>query len=360
MGLLSRIYEIKAVPTQSDTGSLLAVIDFSYHHYALGDLLTTEIDLAVMATELKLQHVDILVMVDPARPSTRYQSFITPANYITYLDNIMPVFSCVPMFRSLQLVRDVPTFNFLLVSNYQGCRQVWPDIETHLKMRHDYPLGHQRINTFYANHGYIPQLAAPRGCEGWARRFHQQELGGRPLAIINPRQSSLTSNPAAVYRDAPLNNWNTAIDEIAARYPEVLFTMVGGYQEWEHRLLHRRNVFIPRACGLGLPQELALMKTAHLFMGTSSGFGTFATFTDIPYVILNVESSFAQHAGIKPHDRHYPFGRANQTLTWEPESTEQLIALFETLYASRKTCDALSTGTPAARVAIDTSDEGQV
>ena len=29
--------------------------------------------------------------------------------------------------------------------------------------------------------------------------------------------------------------------------------MVGGFQEWEHRLLRRRNVFIPRAWGFGSP-----------------------------------------------------------------------------------------------------------
>jgi len=349
MGFLSKLYETKEVPTQSDIGSLLGVIDFSYQHYALGDLFTTQIDLAVMATELKLGSVDILVMVNPERPSSRYQRFITPDNYIGYLDNIMPVFSCAPMVRSLQLVRDVPTFNFILVSNYQSRRPVWPDVETHLRMRHDYPLGHERINRFYANHGYIPRLAAPRGYDGWAHQFHQRELGGRPMAIINPRQSSLTNNPAAVYRDAPLNEWHIAIDEIGSRYPETLFIMVGGFQEWEHRLFHLSNVFIPRAWGLSLPHELALIKEAKLFMGTSSGFATYATFIDIPYAILNIETSFAKHAEIKPHDRHYPFGRVDQILTWEKESSEQLIALFETLYTKQKSYGALFGNNPSVR-----------
>jgi hypothetical protein len=160
------------------------------------------------------------------------------------------------------------------------------------------------------------------------------------MVIINPRQSSLTNNPAAVYRDARLNEWHTAIDEIAKRYPEVLFVMVGGFQEWEHRLAHRDNVFIPRAWGLSLPHELALIKEADLFMGTSSGFATFATFIDIPYAILNIEASFAKHAGIIPHDRHYPFGRADQVLTWEKESTEQLLELFEALYTNQASNDA--------------------
>ncbi len=58
--------------------------------------------------------------------------------------------------------------------------------------------------------------------------------------------------------------------------------MVGGFPEWEHGLLYRRNVFVPRAHGLQLAHELALMKIANLFMGTSSGFATFATFAALP------------------------------------------------------------------------------
>ena len=113
-----------------------------------------------------------------------------------------------------------------------------------------------------------------------------------------------------------------------------LFVMVGGFQEWEHRLLYRRNVFIPRAWGLRLAHELALLKIADVFIGTSSGFATFATFTDVAYAIVNVENSFARPAGVRLNDRHFPFAKANQVLTWRQETTEELLALFEEVYSS--------------------------
>src|SRR5262249_33960651 len=158
------------------------------------------------------------------------------------------------------------------------------------------------------------------------------ELGGRPLVIINPRQSSLTENPTVTYRDAPLSAWHAFIDLVGERRPEGLFVMVGGFQEWEHRLLCRRNVFIPRASGMGLGHELALLKIADLFMGTSSGFATFVTFTNVAYAILNVEHSFARYAEIQVGGRHYPFAKSNQVLTWRPETAEELLSLFEELY----------------------------
>jgi hypothetical protein len=329
--------------------ALLGVIDFSYQHYALGDLLTTQVELATMAIEHNLDHVDVLAMSNPRLPSAHFQQFITPDNYISYLDGIVPVFTCNPMLRSLQIIRDIATFNHAILSHRASGAPMWPDFRTHLKMRQDYPIGHLHLNAFYARHGYLPKLRAPRDHEAWARRFHQSELGGRPLAIINPRQSSLTSNPAATYRDAPLESWHSFIDVVARSQPKVLFVMVGGHQEWEHRLLHRANIFVPRAFGLSLAHELALMKIARLFMGSSSGFATFATFTDIAYAILGCEHRFAGPAGITPGDRHYPFARANQLLLWHRETTEELLALFEELYADLA-IDGVATGASAASV----------
>jgi hypothetical protein len=173
-------------------------------------------------------------------------------------------------------------------------------------------------------------------------------LGGRPLVVINPRQSTLTETPTVIYRDAPLPIWHTFIDAIGARRPELLFVMVGGFQEWEHRLMYRRNVFIPRAWGLRLAHELALLKTADLFMGTSSGFATFATLTDVPYAIVNVEHSFASYAEVRLHDRHYPFAKSNQVLTWRQETTEELLALFDEISSGMRTDHATTPGRVAA------------
>jgi hypothetical protein len=84
------------------------------------------------------------------------------------------------------------------------------------------------------------------------------------------------------------------------------------------------------------------MKIADSFMGTSSGFATFATFTAVPYAILNVQRDFAPYAGVKPDDRHYPFARADQILTWHRETAEELLALFEEILVKRSDRDGSS------------------
>jgi hypothetical protein len=345
----------QAEPAAMKGAALLGIFDFSYQHYALGDLLTNQVNLAIMAIEQGLHAIDIVVMVNPERPSARYQTFVTRTNYIVHLDNVMPVFACNPFLRSLQLVRDLETFNFMVARHHKHNRPMWPDLKTHLKMRQDFPIDHRRINAFHARNGHVPELAAPRGYESWARSFRERELKGRPLVVINPRQSSLTEVPTVTYRDAPLSAWHAFIDAIGEKRPDVLFVMVGGFQEWEHRLAYRRNVFIPRAWGLRLAHELALLKIADLFMGTSSGFATFVTFTDVAYGILNVEHSFARPAEIELNDRHYPFARANQVLTWHPETAEELLSLFDALYSGRRTGVATTADRPPASFAQRTS-----
>ncbi len=340
--------DVQANPVAAKPAAVLGIFDFSYQHYALGDLLTSQVELAIMAIEQNLEHVDVVAMVNPRLPAAAFQRHIVPDNYLTYFDNILPVFACNPMLRSLQLVRDIETLSLMLLSRRKSGDPMWPAPFTHIKMRQDYPIGYHRFNAFHARHGYLPQLCAPRHYQDWARGFHERELAARSLAVINPRQSSLTSNLAATYRDAPLESWHGFIDTVAVRRPDVLFVMVGGYREWEHSLLRRSNVFIPRAFGLSLAHELALMKIADLFMGTPSGFSAFATFTNIAYAILNMEHRFAEYGEISPGDRRYPFAHANQVLTWHRETTDELLSVFEELCTHLRPNRAAKSDNPSA------------
>src|SRR5262245_21307754 len=170
----------------ADTNTLLGIIDFSYQHYALGDLLTTQVELATVAIDRRLEYVDVAAFVNPGLPAAGFQAFVTPENYTTYFDNVTPIFTCNPMLRSLHLIRDQQAFDHLVLAHHRRGGAMWPTFDGHLKMRQAYPIGHLRVNDFHARHGHLPQLCAPRHYEPWARRFHAQELGGRPLVVINP------------------------------------------------------------------------------------------------------------------------------------------------------------------------------
>ena len=77
-----------------------------------------------------------------------------------------------------------------------------------------------------------------------------------------------------------------------------------------------------------------------------SGFATFATFTDIAYAIVNVEHRFAGPAEVRVNDRHFPFAKANQVLTWRRETGRSYVAVDE-VYGGVEATDAAEARMPA-------------
>ena len=332
MGSLATVRQFVAEVRNAGRGRFAGVIDYSYQHYALGDALTTQVCLACLAQEAGCAGIDIYLVADPERPAAPTQPFINGANYAVTLENLLPAFLCLPQTKSLQIVRDPYAAGMLWTTLVASRTSRWPALRTHLKRRMSYPLGHDIINAFYAREGHIPLLSAPRGYGEWARAFREQHWPGRFLVCINPRQSRLASVPTTTYRDSPLAEWHAFVDAVGASYPDVHFLMLGGFAEWDSALARKPNVSIPRTLGLTLAHELALLAEGDLFMGTSSGFATMATFTRVPYVITNIEHLFAHWAGVEVHAPRYPFGLAHQHLTWTAEDAATLMTYFDAVY----------------------------
>jgi hypothetical protein len=341
-----------------DRTRLAGVIDFSYQHYALGDALTSEVNLACLAIERRCTSIDLYLIVDPSRPSAPVQGFITEDNYLSYLDNVLPAFLATPMLRSMHVLRDRERAAMAIVSLAASRAPMWPPVWHQLRRRMTYPMSHELINAFHARHGYIPTLAAPRGYAAWARRFINQHYENRFLVVINPRQSRLTPVPATIHRDAPLSEWYDFLAGIKTRHPDVHFFMVGGFSEWEPTLRGMSNVSVPRTMGLTLAHELALLDACDLFLGTSSGFATMATFSHVPYVITGIEEMFAPYGGVAVGAMRYPFAREHQTLVWRQEDAGLLRHHFEQVYGARSRRRASEASSDAAQAPCGGADRG--
>lgn len=304
-----------------------AIIDFGYQHYALGDLLTKEVSFACEAEEAGLEHIDLVVAIDPARPSAPAQGFVTPENYHNHFINLAPALLCTPRMRSFRLLRDGGMTNaFIREAAKVSGAAMWPSYEDQITRNITYPLGHHSINAFYEKHGHIPKLAPPRGYAEWARKYRDRFLSDKFVVALNPRQSRLTPNPAVIYRDADLSEWYEFIKTAGEKYPNVQFLQLGGFDEWRRELGDFENVTILREQGLSLAHELAMLTISDLFIGTSSGFATMATFTNTPYLICDIEHFFAPFAGVEVGTPHYPFANEDQILLWGRETSDLLLA----------------------------------
>ena len=321
---------------KSDRSRFTCMVDFAYHHYALGDALTTQVIAACLAEESGCSGVDLVLLLNPERPAAPTQSFITEGNYPLHLENLLPAFLCLPQLLRLRIVRDRVTPGYVVCSLAASRAPRWPPLRDHLRQHIEWPLDHDIIDRFYKRHGRIPQLGAPKGYGEWAREFLARHAAGKYIVAVNPRQSRFSPIPATTYRDSPLDEWHRFIDMAGSRYPEVHFLMLGGFHEWDRTLLRRSNVTVPRTMGLSLAHELALLVHANLFLGTSSGFATMATFTKVPYLISNVEPFFAAFVQVDADASRYPFASKNQTLSWRREDAELLMAHFESEYRGQR------------------------
>ncbi len=315
----------------------IGIYDFSYAPYALGDAITWQVNLCVKAIENGCAKIAQYIIADPLRPSSYLQRYITENNYIEYLNNLSPVFLCCPNTVSIHFVKDKALFDLFMLKQAFRSQPSWPNIIGHLTGQLDF-ISHKSINKFYQKYKYVPRLTIPRGYENSMDAFLEKRCSNRFVVTVNIRQRRLytTSDEAssAISRDAPLDEWYKFFRIVRDKHPEVVFLILGGYSTWERELYNYENVIIPRTMGFGLAHELTLLHKSDLFLGTSSGFSAMATFSETPYIITNFEPFASKFVGLPVGTPKYPFALDNQILSWEKESAELLLNLFETTYKS--------------------------
>lgn len=307
----------------------IGIYDFSYAPYALGDALTWQVNLMCEAYEKKSNHITSVLIADPDVPSNRFQKHINSTNYKFYLDNLLKAFLCTQSLREIKIFNDRYSFNEFISKNISNVR--WPTFKNHLKKNLDYS-SHKKINLFYKKYGFVPELQIPIGYDKWVKIFFETNLKNKYSVCVNIRQARLKKDPQTLYRDSPADVWFEFMQVIHKINKNIVFVLVGGYEENEHRFSFLPNVIVARENGLNLAHELAILKMSNLFMGTSSGFSAMATFAGNPYIITNYDPKAACETEIEIGSKQYPFAKKHQFLNWGREKKEVLINLFSEIY----------------------------
>jgi len=336
--------------------AFLGIYDFSYAPYALGDSQTFQEKVLVRAIETGYRAIRLCLVADPLRPGSSFQPHITAGNYATFLKRIYPSYLCTPMTEAVHVFRSRYAFNLFLLNAKARGVPTWPPLGDHFERHLDF-ISHAEINAFHARHGHLPRLVAPRGYEDSMEPFLQSAGRDRYVVAVNIRLSRMSARPADVHRDSPIEPWHRLFRHVAQRHPEVLFVFLGGFGEWDRAMLSHGNLVILRMLGYELPHELALLHKSDLFMGSSSGFAAAATFSETPYVIANMEHRFSAFNGVAVGTPRYPFGLPGQRISWEAETADGLISMFEEAFAGagERRRRAMTAAAPAPEAGDDES-----
>jgi hypothetical protein len=187
----------------------------------------------------------------PEKPASRLQRHISAYNYTQVIDGLLPAFLTCPSLLSLRIFQSRSKLSQRLLGALLARAASWPTLTAHFRGRFDY-YTHSRINTFYAEHKWLPRLQAPAGFHDETQRFRNAYFKERVPIVINIRQRALSNDPAAITRDSAADAWYEFLLQAHRRWPKAAFILTGGFGEWERRFAHLPNVVISRRFGFGL------------------------------------------------------------------------------------------------------------
>lgn len=346
-----------------------ALYDFALFPYALGDVLTWNVQTAIRAIEVGRPCVDVCVCADSGRPASIYQQgLINPDNYFLHLHELLPAFHTHPTLRHIKIFCNREDMLREASSYASGSPQITEDLAQFSKAidpaaseaeRNAYFIkfiySHRKLNQWYDSQGRIPKLVAPPSYEHdidalRASLFRER----RPIAVhFRLRRMDLAMEGGHTYeRDADFSQWYEFLLDAQKQHPEVQFVVLGRLAEKPLAVLQLENVTSLRTLGMNLGHELAMIAKADLFIGSSSGFAAMANFTNAPYFITKMGQSPCDAYEIPLGTKRLPFAQPNQYLVYGPETKETLGRLLKKglRLPSRQTAtcsDSLSCCTPS-------------
>jgi len=328
------------------SASFPAVYDFELLPYALGDVLTWNVQTAIRCEEAGRSRVDVLICVDERHPAGLYQrGLVTAANCGLFFNELFGAFGSHPnagkllVFRRREELvdylraagRDDPLHAEALREHEAALARSASEealVEYFTRTIHS----HERINAFAAKHGRVPLLRPSAGTGPDVAGLLSRRFPGKRIVAVHTRLRRLDAGyggEQSYARDSDFLEWYEFLREAGKTHPEVQFFLLGRLQEKPLEMLKLDNATSLRLFGLGLGHELTALLESDLFLGTSSGFAAMANFSRVPYFVTRMTPASCKAYGIEQGAERLPFAHERQRLVYEPETRELLLRLLE-------------------------------
>jgi len=313
---------------------ILGIYDLKTLPWDVGDPLVFVETLNVLKIKHKAEKIDICVIYDRECPGYRVRKSsgcnLTSENAQDYILELLPLFSTCQYLGSVYQFNSRKEFYRFFKKNIDRY-DIFPSLGSHLG-EVDIVKGMDTLNPmakFYDCYGYIPYLRIGKRDGAFAKWLLKKELpeGAIPVAI------SLKGTSHRVESNADPKVWLSFIDKCKLDFPEIIFVVVGLREEVFEGLRSRSNVFISKDFGTSIIEDLALIRSSLMYMGTISGVNTISLFSDLPYLIIQfVTTVYLQH-DMKIGDRFSFMTDTQKILSADIKVTsEMLFKEFKEIY----------------------------
>lgn len=311
--------------TQSDApfqNSILVICDFRTIPFTVGELLWFQAYAMMLRIEHKADKIDLVWLCDPERPA-RWDEGVTPANYHYHLSRLLPLAYVNPYLGSFLLMDSSEAVEMYVKDNLHRYSHIAPSFKDYAVRRLTYLDWYAQLLDFHRRHGYVPQLSCKPGMLLWARSFIRQEVRPHIPIVVHMRNDRSWARD----RNARFESWLEFFEFCRGKY-EVKFLAIGTRDEIDPRARDLDNLIFTAEHGTTVEQDMALIQSGLLYLGSTSGPAVMASLSGRPYAIFNYRASHTR----LPKGSQHPFAAPMQKLVWEPETTELLIAEFTKIF----------------------------
>ncbi len=303
-GAYFRLMKLIFAPTSFQKKRILGIWDYKALPWSIGDPLVFIEVLSILKIKHSAEEIDICVIYDRDNPGgNRREINLTPDNVQDYMLEFLPLFSTCPYLGSIYQFNSRKELYYFLKSNSERY-DIFPPLVQHLGEKYNYhgDVPHlNEIQEFYKTYGYVPYLRIGERESSWARWFYLNYLPEKTVPVTLSLRQPLSDLSE---RNADPAVWLSFIDKCKTDFPEVVFVVVGLREEVFDGLRERSNVIIGKDFGTSIIEDLALIRTSFLYMGTTSGVNTIACFSDLPYLVFQWPLYDSQHKwALKPGEK---------------------------------------------------------
>jgi len=339
--------------------------------YALGDILTWNVQTAISCELAGFQKVDIYICIDKKYPSNLFQfDVVNSDNYLLFLSELLPAFFTHPFLANLFIFNSrvdlLDIVNFKKTKNNNNIKSILHEYEKAIsnnknsKFLIDYfnsiISNHKKINLFFKNNNRIPLLQSSLSCLPDILGLLRNQFSNKHIVTIHQRLRRLDigyGGNHTIDRDSNFLEWYNFFKLSLVKFPNVQFFILGRLQEKPLEILRLPNVTSLRTFGMGLGHELTLMLNCDLFIGSSSGFAAMANFSHIPYYLIEMNVNSCAAYDISFGTDRVPFGLDNQKLIYDKISSDLLLKFLEYSFGSIKYPNSTPASTPYHNTSVD-------
>jgi hypothetical protein len=329
---------VKVFPNRYEDKRLLVIYDTHTQPFSVGDAILFMAASVVLSKITGIKDVDFALIYDPVNPEKVDPVFVgvvNSENIFSHLGKVLFVAEMCKHISSIFIFNSHNQFQKYLIDNAESY-DIWPS-QIHIqKKNYQSPrVFNELLWEYFKKNADIPEIKCRLHLRLWAEKFINLHCKNHIPITVNLRFNTDWHQE----RNANIKSWVEFFKYCEERYP-VTFILISAKNEYNSIFQQCNNIVYAKDSNTSLDQDLALMASCKMHMGSSSGPATLAWFSNKPYLIFKPRSNLLDNFFDKSimiskfgSAEKFWFANDSQLFLINSENTSNLINNFEIIWS---------------------------